>query len=212
MFLTLSQNSLTFAEIDAKNTLFQKQNLSSSESLNSVKEQLSSKEFLEANFKQIKKIAVLDKPLLSSGKVILANKKGFYWSIIKPYQQDILVRDDTLFKLSSDKKWVKAKGKETKTVEIFGKMFSNIFEGNFKDLEKYFDIYFEKNNSSSFSIGLLPKHSKMKKAISGISLRCEKDLIKELEISETNGDNNRIIFSDMAFNSKNLPEFLLDLS
>ena len=87
-------------------------------------------------------------------------------------------------------------------------MFSNIFEGKFKDLEKYFSIYLEKNNSNDFLIGLEPKHSKMKKSLSNIILHCKDDVIKELEVNEANGDNNKIKFKDMVFDSNEMPEHL----
>lgn len=157
---------------------------------------LSTTRTLKANFTQSKKIKVLKKPLLSSGKLIFDRETGVFWKLEKPFESIIVIDQTKLTSIDDEGKKITFKAEEKPMLYGFTKIFLSIFSGNTEELKKHFTVYYGKSNGK-WQIGLIPSSAELKKVLSKILLSGSNQTVSDIKLWESNGDLTDIHFTDI---------------
>ncbi|PCJ59693.1 MAG: hypothetical protein COA79_09825 [Planctomycetota bacterium] len=162
--------------------------------LNAVMKKIQSKKIIIADFKQIKKMVVLHKPLLSSGKFIFIDSKGICWQTEKPFKVSFVITKQKMIQIEKGKVTLDISMDKQPLIHGMTNVFKSMFNGNLKELKKHFSLFykFEKNK---WTLGLKPKKNKMKRFFKSIVLQGEL-YIDNVMILEQNTDITTIEFNN----------------
>lgn len=159
-----------------------------------VRDTLAGAAVVRSGFKQKKSIAVLKRPIVSSGNYIFSKNQGLYWNIGAPI--------NTAYVLTPDYMIERQKGFESKIItpdeqpSLFGltEVFEAIFVGDLDRLSKDFKIHFM-GSSKSWTIGLVPQKGLLKKMFNRVLLKGD-TTVTEVKLFEKNGDSTHLKFLD----------------
>jgi hypothetical protein len=164
-----------------------------------VEKQIPQPEILKTEFKQIKKIAGLQKDLISSGKLIYAKDKGFSWEISKPFAVTYILTQKGLMQIEDGKKTLISADKQAFFNE-FSQILQSIFSGKYEQLSQHFTLFFT-GDAKQWNLGLRPTDKTVQSVITEISVTGGKNT-ERIFIKEQNGDTTEIKLSN------NLPQKL----
>ena len=137
----------------------------------------------QGEFQQEKQLKFLRKPLFSKGTFTYHQSKGVIWKTVTPIPSILLVNDAQL---------MTGQGEQA-VPPAFGRVFKALLGGELNRLGEDF-IIAGGEQELTWNIRLTPKDELLKKAISSIHINGDTEL-RELEISETNGNITHIRFS-----------------
>ena len=159
-----------------------------------VRDSLAGAPVIRSRFKQKKSIAVLKKPLISSGNFIFSEKKGLYWNIGAPINTSYVLTPSYLVE--------RQKGYDPKVITpkeqpaLFGltEVFEAIFVGDLDKLSQDFVIHFL-GTPQEWTIGLVPRKGVLKQMFKRVVLKGG-STVGEVMLFEGNGDSTHIKFSE----------------
>jgi hypothetical protein len=161
-----------------------------------VTEGLKKTTHIKTDFTQSRAVKALTRPLKSSGKMLFSNQLGVYWELTKPFSSKIIIDNEKMINVDDNGKKIIVKAEDKPMLHGFTKIFMAIFSGNTKDLPEHFELFF-KGNNDLWQIGLIPKSSALKKALSKITLSGKQQHVEMVLINEANGDITEIHFSNI---------------
>ena len=142
---------------------------------------------LFATFEEEKKVAILNRPLRSSGELIFFPGKGLYRKLQTPFAQEVLITPEAIHQRDQSGRVEKLALEKLPAAKAFVEAFLAVFSGSWAALHSHFQMYFS-SDSHRWQLGLTPKHNVMNKLISCIVLEGEKEYLVTLSVQETNGD------------------------
>lgn len=152
--------------------------------------ELASYEMIEGNFKQTKTIKKLNREFVSTGKFIIWKGVGIYWMTQKPFESFLQVNDSGIAQWDAKGNKKEISTKENPVFAEFSKTIQSVFSGNAKEVEKNFEVYFEKS-SKNMIIGLVPREAAVRTVIANLVMEGSKNLEK---ITITDGDGNPVVY------------------
>ena len=150
---------------------------------------------LWAAFEEEKKVAILKRPLRSSGHLIFLPDKGLYRKITHPFGQELLITPDAIYQREPDGKKEKMSLETLPAARGFVETFLTIFSGSWAAFQRHFKVSFS-SNDPVWQLGLIPRHEIMAKLISCIVIEGEDQHIIRLWVQEANGDLTSDQFRD----------------
>jgi len=165
--------------------------------LSKIQKRLSHPENISGQFRQKRKMPILSMPLISSGKFKKKKKNGLKWYQTKPFKSTLIVTSSKIEqKMENAPLDIITKSKEP-IVFSFVNVFLSVFNGNTKEIRKYFNISLSNNSlGPKWEILLKPKSSPLNKAIVSIKLSGEK-YVNLVKINEKKGNSLIIRFFDI---------------
>ncbi len=167
-----------------------------------VSKQLKNNKIVRSQFRQEKKIQVLKRPLLSSGRFLFSDVDGLYWQIEKPLYSAVIVTDNAVFEKRDGKTVVIAEAKKQPMLNGFGTIFKSLFSGDMDSLSKVFDLQFS-GDVSAWTLVLKPKPSILSKVFKEITLSGGA-YVDAIFLDEVNGDYTELSFVDVDTGSRPL--------
>ncbi len=136
--------------------------------LEDVAARLSEPQVLRGRFSQTRDIALLSRPLESSGIFILS-AKGLYWEQQQPFSSVLIADGERLAQRLADGPLITMDSSRQPLVLSFSKIFLNMFRGEHADLEQHFSIRFQAE-VDAWKIDLKPTSFPLSEGISNIKL------------------------------------------
>ena len=169
-----------------------------------VAARLSEPQVLRGRYSQTRHIALLSRPLESSGRFILSGK-GLYWEQEKPFASVLIADGERLAQRMADGPLVTMDSSGQPLVLSFSRIFLNMFRGEHADLEEHFSIQFQAERDA-WEIELLPTSFPLSEGINSIKLsgRYHIDLITV--IGSDPSDTMTISFSELQTDPPALTE------
>lgn len=163
------------------------------DTLGSIAEQVRATIPVAGAFEQQKHLSIMTNPLTSSGTFSLSATGDFTWDVHQPYpvvyrqQEGMLTRD-----IDGATEQVSAVNEPA----LFGffQFFSRVFDLDYQALAELFEVYLEADGSQ-WQLGLIPQDSRLKRAISQLTIEGEEGRIRRVNLMEPGGDFTRIHFS-----------------
>lgn len=173
-----------------------------------IAERLAAPAVLRGNFTQSRKIALLERPLQSSGSFLLSDM-GLYWRQDEPLVSVMIADGERLLQQIDGGSLQAIDVAKNPMVLTFSTSFLSIFNGTEAELRSHFTVEFL-DGEDSWSIQLTPTEYPMSEAIETINLR-GREYIEELTVISRSSEKTMIRFSDLQTEPDQLTENEIEL-
>lgn len=162
-----------------------------------LEQQLLSIQVLRAKYHQTRHVSGLAAPLESSGRLLMAKDTGLVWKQEKPFPAEFVFTESTVSEtLPGQPQKVKPRTEQADIFKLVS-MITELLQGKTSSLEKIFDTNFKEETDDRWSLVLMPKDSRIRKAFSSITLSGG-SLIESMEIIEKSSNKSVIEFLDQS--------------
>ncbi|MBO6200555.1 MAG: outer membrane lipoprotein carrier protein LolA [Chryseobacterium sp.] len=154
---------------------------------------------LQSDFVQTKKMDFLDKNIVTQGRMSLKSPNTLSWKYTKPYQYNIIFKENKIFINDQGKK--SSVDAKSKTFEKINKLIVGSSNGKmFSDPE--FTVVYLKNSTSNIA-KFTPKSAQLLKYIKQIELHFPKNqtTVSQVNMTEASGDTTNIVFKNTKINA-----------
>lgn len=164
-------------------------------SLHSVTEQVREHATLN-QFQQTKHIAILSKPLVSTGYLLVSDDHGVVWQTSEPLKGTIVINNDSLKQFNKHDQAVSAPANSNqKASQLISSTFLAILAGDFEQLERNFSAELI-CDQEQWQIQLQAKHDDMQRLLTDITITGNTN-IQQLTFAEANGDTTELVFTPL---------------
>ncbi len=148
-----------------------------------------------ASFIEKKSIAILDKPVESSGELFYSAPDRLEKRTLKPRIESMLLDKGTLIVEQRGKKHVLSL-QNYPEVAAFIDSIRGTLAGDRKALERTYTLSIE-GSEQNWSLALLPIEDKMKKIVAKISIAGSGNALRTIEIKQADGDSSFITITPL---------------
>ena len=173
-----------------------------------VTERLAKSAVLRGRYTQTRKIALLSRPLDSSGRFILS-ERGLQWAQEQPFDYVLVADGERVAQQMVDGPVTSIDSDTQPMVVTFSRIFLDMFRGQHADLEDNFAIRFESDNEA-WEIGLTPTSYPLSRAIKQIILK-GREHIDQIDVTSSASDEMTIRFFDLQTCPQQLTEHEIEL-
>jgi len=171
--------------------------------LEAVTAKLSEPDVLRGRYTQTRQIALLSRPLESSGQFLLSDR-GLHWQQEEPFLTVLIADGERLVQRLADGPAISMDASDQPMILSFSRIFLSLFRGDRGSLGDHFDIQFERADDG-WEIGLTPISFPLSEAINKIMLR-GREHIDQLSVSARSSDEMTIQFFDLQTRPEQLTE------
>jgi YbgC/YbaW family acyl-CoA thioester hydrolase len=160
-----------------------------------IQSMLSKPNVLCGRFDQSKQLAGLKKPLASNGRFCVVADKGVLWRTLQPFPNSVRLTRDEIVHMQGDRVTMRLDAKHEPNVRLINSVLFALLAGDLGQIEKLFEIdgYIHDN---TWKVTLKAREPALAMALSNIVLDGGA-YVKNITISETSGDRNSIVFSEI---------------
>ncbi len=126
-----------------------------------IEQQLDPAPVLKADFRQQQHLAMLSRPLVSTGSLLLIKGHGLQWQMKTPFTSDLKLIDGTLYSNG-----------QTDSLpggEAFSRRLMMVLSGDFSALQSVFEIEVS-GEPEQWTLALEPRNATLKKVLHGLSV------------------------------------------
>lgn len=156
--------------------------------LDQLMQALASTQSGHASFIEKKNIAVLDRPVESSGELFYTAPDRLEKRTLKPKPESMMLEKDKLIVEQRGKKHVLSL-QSYPEIAAFIDSIRGTLAGDRKALEKSYKLSLT-GNQENWRLNLLPSQDKMKKVVSSILISGANDMLQTIEIKQADGDSS----------------------
>jgi hypothetical protein len=158
--------------------------------LSEVSAQIIRSDILCSEFEQEKRLQVLARPLLSSGKLIFVAEQGVLWQVLTPYPARLLIKSDELIRWDDDGNAHKLAYGKSPIFRALSSVFLAVFRGQFQALGDTFELT-ATQAEGMWLLTLAPKDETLAAAVSEVRVAGGRH-VEEISILEPRGDQTLI--------------------
>ena len=154
---------------------------------------------LYAKFREEKKLAMLDTPLVNEGTIHFAPPGRLARHTTRPVESTLLIDGSKL-------QFGDAEGQQSvdlaanPVARLFVDSFVKLLAGDRAGLEKIFKMKFTPGSAEAWRLVLVPQVAPMDKVIKELDLRGEGLVVRDVDVRETSGDVTHTTFTDVDVN------------
>jgi hypothetical protein len=154
---------------------------------------------LYAKFREEKKLAMLDTPLVNEGTIHFAPPGRLARHTVRPVESTLLIDGAKLQFGDADGQQSVDLGSNP-VARLFVDSFVKLLAGDRAGLEKIFKMKFTPGPGGAWRLVLTPQVAPMDKVIKELDLRGEGLIVSTVDVRETSGDVTHTTFSDVDVN------------
>jgi len=162
---------------------------------------LLAKPFVKAEFEKIRKLKILSKPFITTGKILFKPEKGLVWQTLEPIEDTLLIGFDGISQLKKDDPEPVKIGNPV--VKSASEVFITILSLDLEKIKKIFEIKEKTASSQGKVYTLTPKDETLKKVIKLIEMS-GKERVERIYIEEHSGDSTLVNLSKEQFDTSAL--------
>lgn len=156
-----------------------------------VLEQLKAASRVRSEFIQTKTMRLLQRPLVSAGRMIFDRGLGLYWHIETPFPSTLLVTDQQILQRSGEQR-SRLSAQQNPVAFGFAQVFFHVLSGNFDNIFEQFEVIFTER-ANGWKIALVPRDEQMRAVVATINLTGSGDLDR-VDIVDHAGDSTSVEF------------------
>ncbi len=145
----------------------------------------------QANFKETKTIAFLNKPLLSEGRLSYVAPDHIQKETLKPHYEKFEIKDDFLQVSKANGESHEINLQNYPAIKAFAEAYRGVLGGNLKRLEQFYKISFS-GEIRHWIIVLVPKDDEMSEYIEKLVVEGHAGTLIKMITVETGGDNTEM--------------------
>jgi len=160
-----------------------------------IQDMLAKQKVLCGRFDQSKTLAGFKKPLASNGRFCVVTGKGVLWRTLQPFPNTLRLTRDEIVHMQGDRVSMRLDAKQEPTVRMINSVLFSLLAGDLAQLETLFEV--DGNiRDNAWNVALKAREPALAKAIGSITLDGGA-YVKNITITEANGDRTNIVFSAM---------------
>jgi outer membrane lipoprotein-sorting protein len=159
---------------------------------------------LRCKFSEAKHVALLAKPLTSTGTIYFDRDKGISRTTATPKIQQVLVTKTSL-RIKTGDKVEEIPLDKSKDLKAFALVFPTLLRGERAELEKSFSISLQGKDGDWWALTFTPKADSLKKIVTSVVVIGNKAQPQALKIVEASGDTTETQLTELATN-KDVPD------
>jgi outer membrane lipoprotein-sorting protein len=159
---------------------------------------------LSCKFSEQKHVALLARPLSSTGTIVFERDKGIARAVITPKPQLVVLTKTTL-KIVKGKTVEEIPLAKSKDLQAFAMIFPTLLRGERAALEKSFDIGLYGSDADWWALTFSPKAAALKKFVKTVTVFGKKTEVVSLQVVEASGDTTDTQLTDVRRN-KDVPD------
>lgn len=163
-------------------------------SLQQLQQRFSQHSVTRANFSQDRYIQGINKPLHSTGQMIISKELGLWWQQQTPFIMTLKMNEQRMLQSISDQPPQIIKADEQPQLFQFNSLLAAIFNADNIILEKNFQLNLTEHDQQ-WQLTLIPKQAPLNKIFNNITLIGDQYLL-QIEINDKQNDKTLIMFSD----------------
>jgi len=152
---------------------------------------------LSCKFSEEKKVALLARPLRSTGTIYFSRDRGIARTVLTPKRQQVVLTKTTL-KIITEKKTEEIPLDKSKDLKAFALIFPTLLRGERTELEKSFDIAMYGSDKDWWALAFTPKTDSLKKLVKRVVVYGKKTDAHSLQVVEANGDTTDTRLTDIV--------------
>jgi hypothetical protein len=156
---------------------------------------------LYARFREEKRLAMLDAPLVNEGTIHFAPPNRLARHTERPVESTLLIDGEKLQFGDADGQQSVDLGANP-VARLFVDSFVKLLAGDRAGLEKIFKIKFTPGAGGAWQLVLTPQVAPMDKVIKELDLRGEGLIVRDVDVRETSGDVTHTTFTDVDVNHR----------
>lgn len=165
-----------------------------SDLLSLIVTQLSEPAVVRAGFIQEKRLAVLSRPIVSRGRVIVSRREGVIWQIESPLRMSIAFSGTRTIEIDADGKRRVHGDSDNRVQAEVGRVFRGLLAADRDILNRYFNLHAD-GDVRHWRIDLTPRSAELGKFIKTLQLTGGRN-IETIRIEEPNSDTTLIRLQD----------------
>ncbi|MBB5206774.1 outer membrane lipoprotein carrier protein LolA [Chiayiivirga flava] len=174
--------------------------------LDAIRERLAQQTLLRGEFSQEKRLAGFRNPLRSSGRFVLARKRGIVWDTLQPFASSMVVTADRIrSRLPDGSARVEVDVAQQPALGAVNATLFALFAGELAVLSERFDIEPAVVDGARWTLGLTPKAGGLAEVFVRVDLEGDA-YVREVRIEERGGDITRIAFDALRTTPAELSE------
>lgn len=155
---------------------------------------------LGCTFSEEKRVALLARPLKSTGTIYFERDRGIARSTLTPKVQHVVLTRTTL-RIKTDKKSEEIPLDKSKDLKAFALIFPTLLRGERAELEKSFAIGLHGSDKDWWALTFTPKTDSLKKLVKRVVVFGKKTDLVSLQIVEASGDTTDTRLTDIKKNA-----------
>ncbi|MGZ5819727.1 MAG: outer membrane lipoprotein carrier protein LolA [Burkholderiaceae bacterium] len=160
-----------------------------------IQDMLAKQKVLCGRFDQNKTLTGFKKPLASNGRFCVVTGKGVLWRTLQPFPNTLRLTRDEIVHMQGDRVSMRLDAKQEPTVRMINSVLFSLLAGDLAQLESLFEVD-GSIKDNTWTVALKAREQALAKAIGSITLEGG-SYVKNITITEANGDRTNIIFSAM---------------
>lgn len=149
-----------------------------------------------ATFTEKKFIALLDRPVESSGELLYTAPDRLEKRTLKPKPESMIVEQGMLT-LERGRQKHRLQLQEQPELAAFIESIRGTLSGDRRALERHFRVTLE-GNVEQWSLSLFPQQPKMLSVVTRIRITGVRDELRSVEVSQTDGDHSLMLIQRLA--------------
>lgn len=151
---------------------------------------------LEAHFREEKRLALLEDPLVSEGSLYYARPDRLRRSVEQPVRSTLVLRGGELsMEAGGTSRVIDLESQPT--VRVFVESFRLILAGDLTRLRELYDLDLRSATSDGWELVLTPRAPPLSEAIAAVEVRGRGRVLRELVVRESGGDETLTQFRDV---------------
>jgi hypothetical protein len=171
--------------------------------LQELQQRFSQQPVLRAEFEQQRTISGMAKPLISSGDLLISQRKGLWWAQQKPFPLTLLLDDKRMVQTMVGQPPQVITAENNPQMFQFNQLLTALFHADSQALEQNFTLQFSDLGNNQWRLVLIPKTTPLDKLFKRITLNGNQYL-ETIDMDDMQNDTTHIRF----FNQRITPNTL----
>lgn len=152
---------------------------------------------MTCSFHEEKHIALLAKPVRSTGTIYFARDKGVVRKTLEPSSAEVVVTTTTLKTRRGTRTETIPLGK-SKQLKAFALVFPTVLRGQRAELERDFALGLYGSEKGWWALSFVPRDEALRAVVQRVLVVGRSDRVVQLQVSEASGDRTDTFLSDIA--------------
>jgi hypothetical protein len=147
---------------------------------------------VRAEFTQTRQMAVMKRPLVTSGRLVYARQQGVLWQIEQPYRMTYALGEERMAEISADGARRERRLHDVPGLAQVGRVLRALFGADTAVLQEHFEISL-RGDAAKWELDLKPRQPQFAQVITALQVSGGR-FVEAIRMEEAGGDTTQIRF------------------
>lgn len=147
---------------------------------------------VRGDFRQEKHLAELDRPLVSSGRFLMARDHGLIWEIERPFESTLIIGRQHMVQRVDGRRTLRLTRAEQPGLRVVAAVLMAIFQADMDRLRDFFDIRTVPGEGEGWHFVMRPTADSVAEFVERLTVHGADEKVERIEFEEPGGDRSVI--------------------